>query len=157
MSRHWQFPIERGSILAFARSVGDTNPIYFDEEYAASSEIGHVIAPPTYVVSSAHFDEDYPFRPEVDVARSPRLAPNSANDMNQRLHAEQHFEYHRIISPGQVLNVSETQGDSWERRGSGGARLRFSESVARYYTESGDLAVTSRRVVVRTDRPIEGT
>ena len=27
-------PIEKGHILMFARSIGDENPIYSDEEYA---------------------------------------------------------------------------------------------------------------------------
>ena len=43
--------------MAFARSIGDPNPIYFDEEYAASSAIAVLIAPPTFVQSSANFDD----------------------------------------------------------------------------------------------------
>ena len=48
-----RFPVERGSVMAFARSIGDPNPIYFDEGYASSSEVGHLIAPPTFLQSSA--------------------------------------------------------------------------------------------------------
>lgn len=48
----------------FARAVGDPNPIYHDETYAASTEMGTVIAPPTFVQSVAQFDPDYPLRPK---------------------------------------------------------------------------------------------
>ena len=35
-----RFPVEAGHILMFARSIGDPNPIYEDEEYAAGTEVG---------------------------------------------------------------------------------------------------------------------
>ena len=60
-----RFPIELGHIMMFARSIGDPNPIYSDEEYAASSDVGHVIAPPTFVQAGAQFDPDWPLRPRI--------------------------------------------------------------------------------------------
>src|SRR5215813_6207718 len=59
------FPIEAGHILLFARSIGDPNPVYADADAAAASEVGAVIAPPTFVQASAQFDPDYPLRPKV--------------------------------------------------------------------------------------------
>ena len=29
-----RFPIEAGHIMAFARAIGDDNPVYYDAEYA---------------------------------------------------------------------------------------------------------------------------
>ena len=60
-----RFPIEAGHIMMFARSIGDPNPIYSDEAYAAASEVGAIIAPPTFVQASAQFDDDYPLRPKI--------------------------------------------------------------------------------------------
>ena len=157
MTREWKLPIERGAILAFARSIGDPNPIYFDEEYAAK-ELGHVIAPPTFVVASAHFDEDYPFRPPVaGSGRSPTVVGAVAfcGEDSERLHAEQHFEYHRAVVPGETLTVCVSEGESWERAGREGRRLRFSASISRYYSADGELVVTSRCVVVSPLRPSE--
>ena len=34
------FPIEAGHIMLFARSIGDTNPIYHDASAAAETEPG---------------------------------------------------------------------------------------------------------------------
>ena len=57
-----RFPVEAGHILMFARAVGDDNPIYSDEAHAKSTEVGHVIAPPTFVQASAQFNPDYHLR-----------------------------------------------------------------------------------------------
>ena len=67
-----RFPVEASHILMFARAVGDPNPIYADETYAAGTEVGGIIAPPTFVQSSAQFDPDYLLRPSP---ASPGSAP----------------------------------------------------------------------------------
>ncbi len=43
--------VEKGAIRRFAESLGDYNPIYYDEEYAQASGFPNVVAPPTFVVS----------------------------------------------------------------------------------------------------------
>ena len=60
-----RFPVEYSHIMMFARSVGDPNPIYHDPEAAKATEPGAVIAPPTFVQSSAQFDPDYVLRPKI--------------------------------------------------------------------------------------------
>ena len=60
-----RFPVEASHILMFARAVGDPNPIYADEAHAAGTEVGGIIAPPTFAQSSAQFDPDYFLRPKV--------------------------------------------------------------------------------------------
>ena len=60
-----KFPVEASHIMMFARSVGDANPIYYDAEYAKTTEPGTVIAPPTFAQSSAQFDPDYFLRPKI--------------------------------------------------------------------------------------------
>ncbi|HJP52193.1 MAG TPA: MaoC family dehydratase N-terminal domain-containing protein, partial [Pseudomonadales bacterium] len=60
-----KFPIEAGHIMMFARSIGDANEIYYDEDYAKSTEPGCTIAPPTFVQASAQFDPNYFLRPKI--------------------------------------------------------------------------------------------
>ena len=60
-----KFPVEYTHIMMFARSVGDDNPIYHDEEYARKTEVGGIIAPPTFAQASAQFDPDFFLRPKV--------------------------------------------------------------------------------------------
>ncbi|MFT5578585.1 MAG: acyl dehydratase, partial [Paraglaciecola psychrophila] len=59
-----KFPVEASHIMMFARSVGDDNPIYHDNEHAKGTEPGGVIAPPTFMQASAQFDPDYFLRPK---------------------------------------------------------------------------------------------
>ena len=60
-----KFLVEASHIMMFARSVGDANPIYHDEDYANKTELGGIIAPPTFAQSSAQFDPDYFLRPKI--------------------------------------------------------------------------------------------
>lgn len=41
--------VEKGALIKFSKSIGETNPIYFDEEYAKKTRFGGLIAPPTFV------------------------------------------------------------------------------------------------------------
>jgi hypothetical protein len=160
-----RFPVEAGHILMFARSIGDPNPIYADEEYAAGTEVGAIIAPPTFAQASAQFDPDYILRPKIGEPwfGSGREATGSRREssggsaggaaMGSGLHAEQHFEYHRNIGPGDVLSATTRPGDHWEKEGRSG-KLVFSENITEYRDQNGELVITARGVGVRTERPV---
>jgi hypothetical protein len=149
--------------MTFARAVGDPNPIYYDEAYASTTEVGRVIAPPTFVRSSAQFDPHYPLRPVIGEAwfgsgKEPTgvTSKASAGDGGTGLHAEQHFQFHRDVNVGDVLVPAVRAGDSWEREGRRGGTLRFQETITEYRDERGELVVTARSVTVRTSRVVEG-
>ncbi|HEY2050626.1 MAG TPA: MaoC family dehydratase N-terminal domain-containing protein [Caulobacteraceae bacterium] len=161
------FPIEAGHIMMFARSVGDDNKVYYDEDYAKGTEAGGIIAPPTFPQSSAQFDPDYFLRPKVGQpwfgsGKNPTGVDRSAGGGGRGgggggggLHAEQHFEYHRHIKPGDVLTATTKPGKTWEREGRRSGKLVFSESVTEYRDQNGELVITARGVGVRTERPVD--
>jgi hypothetical protein len=170
-----RFPIEYGHVLMFARSIGDANPIYSDPDYAAGTEVGGVIAPPTFVQASAQFNPDYGLRPHPDrpwhgsgkEASGLRRASSgdsgggggggrSGGGGGSGLHAEQHYEYHRPLRVGDVLTSTTRPGETWEKEGRRAGKLVFSESVTEYRDQDGELVVTARSVGVRTERPVEG-
>lgn len=163
-----RFPVEASHILMFARAIGDPNPVYADAEYAKGTEVGSVIAPPTFVQASAQFDPDYPLRPKVGApwfgsGKEPTGAERSADSGGSSsaggnggsLHAEQHYEYHRPLRAGEVLTATVLPGRSWEKEGRRGGTLQFSESVIEYRTLDGELVVTARGVGVRTGKVVE--
>ncbi len=137
-----RFPVEATHIMMFARSIGDPNPIYADEEYAASTEVGHIIAPPTFAQASAQFDPDYPLRPKIGgpwfgsgakptgIKRESSGGGGGGNGGG--LHAEQHFEYHRHIGPGDVLTATTRPGETWEKQSKRAGKLVFRESITEY-------------------------
>jgi len=58
--------LTREAIARFARSIGETNPLYFDEEFARTTRHGAIIAPP-----SIHIYLIFACTPETDWMRTP--------------------------------------------------------------------------------------
>ncbi len=169
------FPIEAGHILLFARAIGDPNPIYADAEKAEGAKVGQVIAPPTFVQASAQFEPEYMLRPSFAKAwfgsgantSGSNAAPAAGGTGDGRggggrgggggigagLHAEQHFEYHRHLVPGDVLSATTRPGERWEKQGRSG-KLVFSETITEYRDQNGELVITARGVGVQTEGPV---
>jgi hypothetical protein len=165
-----RFPVEAGHILLFARAIGDPNPVYVDADYAARTEVGGVIAPPTFTMASAQFDDGYPLRPRIGepwfgsgrepTGLTPGASSGSGGDGGgggggTGLHAEQHFEYHRPLRAGDVLTHETRQGERWEKQGRKGGKLLFSELITEFRDEKHELVVTARSVAVHTERVVE--
>lgn len=161
-----RFPVEASHIMMFARSIGDENPIYYDEDYAKTTEVGHIIAPPTFAQASAQFDPDYFLRPKpgqpwFGSGKEPTGIKREAGSGGGGggggggLHAEQHFEYHRHLKPGDVLTATVKPGKTWEKESKRAGKLVFSESITEYRDQNGELVITARGVGVRTERPVE--
>jgi hypothetical protein len=165
----WSFPVEAGHIMMFARAIGDPNPVYYDEEAARATEVGGIIAPPTFIQASAQFNPDYFLRPKIGQlwfgsgkgpTGSNAAPPEPSTTSGERrgggvgLHAEQHFEYHRPIRPGDVLTPTNKEGKTWEREGRSG-HLVFSETITEWRDAAGNLVVTARGVGVRTSGPTQ--
>lgn len=156
-----RFPVEASHILMFARAIGDPNPIYYDAEYAATSDVGSIIAPPTFAAAAAHFDPDHAMRPTINEpwlgsGRTPtgRVDQPQRNAGGSGLHAEQHYEYHRPLRPGDVLNERTREGRTWESEGRRAGKLNFRELISDFYGQDGELVLVVRTVVVRTQRPV---
>lgn len=152
-----RFPIEAGHILQFARAIGDPNPVYHDAERAAATEVGGVIAPPTFTTAASHFDPGYRLRPKLGEpwfgsGREPSGVVRQGAGGGGGLHAEQHYEYHRPVRPGEVLYAETHAGKTWEKQGRRGGNLEFSERITEFRDGEGALVVTERSVSVRTER-----
>ena len=147
------FPVEATHIMMFARAIGDTNPVYHDAEAG-------VIAPPTFVQAVAQFDPDYNLRPKPGEPwfGSGKTASGIAGKPPSGgggLHAEQHFEYHRHLRPGDVLTVEIKPGKTWEKDSKRAGKLTFRERIAEYRDQTGELVITARGVGVTTERPVD--
>ena len=156
-----RFPVEEGQILMFARAVADPNPIYADPAYAMNTDLGGVIAPPTFVQCSAHFDPDFPLRPKLGqpwvgsgrnpTGGSPVRGEGGVGDPS-KLHAEQEFHYHRTIRSGDILSATTRPGEQWVRQGKSG-KLVFVESTTEYRDQNAELVLTARSISVTIGQP----
>ena len=161
-----KFLIEASHIMMFARSVGDSNPIYHDEDYAKSTELGGIIPPPTFAQSSAQFDPEYFLRPKVGgngwfgsgkeaTGSKPSSGSGGGGGAAMGLHAEQHFEYHLPVKAGDTLSATTKPGKAWEKESKRAGKLKFSESVTEYRNQHGDLVITATGVGVQTERAVD--
>jgi 3-hydroxybutyryl-CoA dehydratase len=81
--------LTREAIHAYCRSVGETNPLYFDEEYAKKSIYGGLIAPP-----SIHILLMFACTPADDWMRSPGT-----------INAGQQWYYNIPARPGDTIRM----------------------------------------------------
>lgn len=166
----YRFPVDASQIMLFARAVGDRNPIYYDADYASNTEVGGIVAPPTFVQAAAQYDPNFPLRPKIGEpwfgsgreptgAKPREKASDSGKDgaigqSARVLHAEQKFLYHRPIRPGDVLTVTTKPGKRWEKEGKRGGALKFSEAISEFHNQDGELVVTAIMVGVETGQAV---
>lgn len=153
----FRFPVEAGAILMFARAMGDLDPRWYDENSEEAQAHGGVQAPPTFVASVAHFDPDWPYRPHPDrpwfgSGAGPGTPSPTVPGGGTSMQAEQHYEYHVPLRPGDVLTVERSPGRTWEKQSARSGTLLFEEEITRYTNQRGELAVVATRVRVITGR-----
>ena len=169
------FPVDLTAIMLFASAIGETNPIYYDEEAASKTPLGGVIAPPSFASASAHWDPNYFLRGVRRIpAPKPKPAPKApaggpaagggasaggggaGGNLTRVLHGEQRFVYHQPMRPGMRLRVTTRPGKSWEKEGKRGGTMRFSETITEYRDERGELVTTAISVGIVTGKAVEG-
>jgi acyl dehydratase len=125
--------VERGAVRKFAQAIGDLNPLYLDEEVAAKSRWGRLIAPPTF--------------PRVfDFGRLPDLPLPPAGI----IHGDQSYTYTRPLFVGEDVHCHTHFKETYERKGSGGA-LRFLVFERVADDAGGERVLTSRDVLILTE------
>ena len=159
MAEEIKMPVEGTHIMMFARSLLDENPIYSDSGFAANSEFGSIIAPPTFGRAVSQFDPDYQLRLKsgekwFGSGKNPTGLDGPAPTTGG-LHAEQHYEYHRHLKPGDQLTVVSEQGKTWEKQSKRAGLLNFTETIHKFHDQDGELVLTMRSVGVKTEKPVE--
>ena len=129
--------IDAESVKAFARALGETDPLYLDEEAARRGPFGGIIAPPTY--------------PIAFMAQSMAGAASSFDELGLNfmtlVHGEQEFEYARPVRAGETLTLTARIRDVYEKTGrSGVLDILVLETEAA--DESGETVFSSRQTLV---------
>lgn len=129
-SRPVKNEVEKGAIRKFAEAIGDPSPLYRDEEYAASSRYGGIIAPPTF---SRTFDYG-----EIEGLQIPKEG---------LIHGEQFFEYAKPIRAGAVLYCSTKLASCYEKEGKSG-KMTFVVYEQKGVDEAGELVFKTRSNII---------
>ena len=127
------FLVTNENIAAFAKAIGDNNPIYFDQSIA--QKFGHVsvCAPPTFPIAVT-------MKAMEEAFHDPKLNM----DYSRIVHSDQRFEYARPIQVGDQLVVRASVED---------IKALGNNEIATFRTEvfsNNELVVTAwSKLVVR--------
>jgi peroxisomal enoyl-CoA hydratase 2 len=137
----YEFRVERGKIKEFADALGDPNAIYRDPGYAATTPLGAIVAPPTFLRTFLY---------------EPRTASEAlkVKDWSYIVHGEQEFEYLAPIFAGDVLTVQERIVSVTEKASRRAGTLHVAVIEAVYHNQRGEKVEVARRTLVETGQRI---
>jgi acyl dehydratase len=136
MSRPNTVDVEKGRLKFFAKAIGETNPIYSDEEVAIAAGYRSLPAPPTFAFT-LDLEQDNPFG-DIEAM---------GINLGKILHAEQAFTYHEPICAGDSITLESKVVDIFDKKG---GALEF--LVQEYTIKNQDdtlVAEMHRTLVVR--------
>ena len=127
------------SFRYFALALQDDNPIYHDQNYAAASRHGGVIAPPTLVCETNQIVRQ---KPNADGYIGHHWDLPIGN--GRFIRGGNEYEFHQPVRPDDRVDVTWTLLDIYERPSKQNGRLVFVISEARYVNQRGELLATNR-------------
>ncbi len=128
--------IEKGAIVKFAQAIGDTNPIYNNEEIARNTKYGGLIAPPTFLRSM-----------KVGAPKAEFKNPYTAN-----VDGGSEWEYFEPIRPGDLISVTTYIADIHERNGRLGNML-ITVRETKYTNQFDKIVALQRTTGIAYDPP----
>jgi len=124
-------------VAAFARALGDPNPLYVDPEAARRGPFGTIVAPPTYPIA---------FMAQALAGGADVFLELGLNFMTL-VHGEQEFEYLRPVRAGETLALTGRVADIYEKSGSSGT-LDFVVLETEARDTEGELVFFSRNTLI---------
>src|SRR2546428_11780678 len=102
--------VQAEHVIAFARALGDLNPLYVDPEAVRRGPFGAIVAPPTYPIA---------FMAQA-LAGGADVFLELGLDFATLVHGEQEFEYTRPIKAGETLTLTGRTADIYAKQGPNG-------------------------------------
>ena len=136
--------VEKGAIRRYAEAVGNTNPLYFDIEYARKTHHGGIIAPPGFF--------GRPVRPSSSPTGLPRLVSDLRAVMAEVgypriLDGGMSYEFFLPVRAGDTLVVSPTVKDVTTKEGKSGKMMVCSLETT-YVNQNGDTVAKAHQTFI---------
>ncbi|GAA1515772.1 MaoC family dehydratase N-terminal domain-containing protein [Sphaerisporangium rubeum] len=119
----WNHEATLDTIRHYAWGIGDANPLWCDEEYAASGPYGTVVAPPAFLYSSYDGAIGLGF---------PGVQP---------FYSGTEWRFHDVVRRGDRIRPEATMGDLEVREGANAGRFVIQRVHTRYVREADDVVV----------------
>ncbi|MBI2762014.1 MAG: MaoC family dehydratase N-terminal domain-containing protein [Chloroflexi bacterium] len=136
-SEPYRLEVDKLQIRMFARSVGYTDPLFYDEDFAKSKGYRSLVAPPHYLGTPV-------FNPATSDATfgSARGARSVPSPFKRRLNGGTDIEYFDTICAGDVLTATSKVADIVEAKGSLGVMMITTTETT--YKRDGQVVAISR-------------
>lgn len=131
--------VEPGRLRAFARAIGETDRMYFDEQAARASGHASLPVPPTYLFCLEMLDNPRPLQ----------WLEDQGVGLLHILHGEQRFVYDRVAVAGESLIFSSVLKDVFEKKG-GALRFFVKETAVR---DGAGCAIATLTTTIVVRRP----
>ncbi|PTT99827.1 MaoC family dehydratase [Pseudomonas sp. HMWF031] len=125
---------EAGQLRFFAKSTGETSPIYFDEQAARDAGHPNLPLPPTFLFSLEFQIPSNAWRDELGIVTA------------RILHGEESFRYHRMAYAGDTLRFDVRIADIYDKKG---GALEFVVRETRVTNQHGEHVADLRSVLVQ--------
>lgn len=139
--------VTREHIQRFAISVGDLNPLYFDEEYARQAGYQGIMAPPTYLTAVLGWEAGPPeaeLRADGTAYADAALIPLPGARL---MGGGQDLEFIQPVCPGDEVTMERRLVDVERREGRSGV-LTLLKTEKRYSNQRGELLVVCRETLI---------
>jgi acyl dehydratase len=127
--------VERGQLRLFCKAIGETDPIFLDDEAARAAGHPAIPVPPTFAQTLNYLapqGEDL----VIDVLQA---------DLGKLLHGEQRYEYQRPIYVGDRIRLLTRIVDIYDKKG---GALEFVVLDTTLHNQRDELCATMRTVAV---------
>lgn len=144
--------VEKGSIKRFADAVDDPNPLYWDEEYAAKSRYGSIIAPPGFFGWLVKLPRGLTFQRPTDISDPPEVTENMREALAKAgygrvLDGGIEYEFFQPVRAGDVLSAKSVIKDITGREGKTG-NMAFVITETTYLNQSGETVAKSSATAI---------
>lgn len=132
---HYSYDVTKDDIVEFARSLGETNPLYTDEAYASTTPYGGLIAPPTFCVT---------FRSQANM-------PDLKLSYGKRgFDGGKECVFHAPIRPGDTITGVDRIAEVYEKTGRSGNMI-FIVRESELTNQHGEKVAVVRQSLIRRD------
>lgn len=146
-SRPVVYEVTRNSLRRIADAAGDRNPLYWDDEYAAKSRYGGIIAPPDFFGWPVKWAPDQTFvnanelfvEMVIEIARAGYF---------RAINAGMESEFFMPVRPGDTLILSYEIVTIEEKEGKKGGKMMFSTMEMTVTNQNGDTVAKQRQSTI---------
>ena len=128
------FDIEKQRVRFFSKATGQTDPVYFDEDIAKENGFPSLLAPPTFLTTISHEQENpYQYLHDLSI------------DMKNVLHAGQSYKYHHLVFAGDQITMESKIKNMYDKKD---GSLQFIEFESIFLNQNKKLTVESLSTLV---------